>query len=337
MMKVFTKTRRIGIAASALFGLVLALPDSAPAQEVLLAIDEGSNPDGNQSIIDRLTNEFGLDVTVVDDNQPSNPTADLAEGKAFVIISSTVLSTNLGTAFTDQDPLFRSLEIPTIQWEQALHDEFLFADSGRGVDNSDSIEITGEGHPLAAGLSAGVHQIRDEPTTFHTGSDNNLAPGYQVIGLVDGSPALGIVEAGGLLNDGTTTASARRIDLFFGDPALDGVNETGLAIFDAAVNLALGLDMQGIPGDFNGDGSVDVADFEILAGNFSLQGVGFEEGDMDFNRRIDLKDFVKFVEVFNAGNAAAVPEPSSALLAISVFILLGFTARTRRGFHFSPR
>ncbi len=84
------------------------------------------------------------------------------------------------------------------------------------------------------------------------------------------------------------------------------------------------------PGDFNGDEVVDIADYEIMVSNFNSLG-SFEDGDFDFNGRINLKDFVAFVEAFNAGgNAAAVPEPSSAIL-----LLLGLAAglvwrRTRK-------
>ena len=43
---------------------------------------------------------------------------------------------------------------------------------------------------------------------------------------------------------------------------------------------------------------VDLADFAILVGNFNTKGK-FVDGDFDFNGRIEIKDFVKFREVFN--------------------------------------
>lgn len=88
-----------------------------------------------------------------------------------------------------------------------------------------------------------------------------------------------------------------------------------------------------VPGDFNDDGSVNMADFNILASNIygHLDGVGgFENGDMNQDGRIDMSDFHDFVGVFPAaaGAISAIPEPSSLMLA-SFVILLGLK-RSRR-------
>lgn len=302
------------------------------AQDVLFAINDPADAPGNQSVVDRLEQEFGLTVRVVDDDSPTNPVAEDAEGVRLVIISSTVLSGNVGTAFTDQDPVFRDMEIPTIQWEQALHDEFLFADNGTNV-TGESIEITEEGaqHFLAAGLGAGEVFVREGATEFHIASNNNLAEGYEVIAQIGDVPALGVVEPGGLLNDGETTASARRIDMFWGDSSIDGATDEGFMLFDAAISYALGVDPNVTPGDFNNDGSVDLQDFNILAGNFNMQVESFAEGDTDLNRRVDLRDFLAFRAAFAAANAApatAVPEPSAAFLLVgSIALLLGWRTR----------
>jgi len=88
------------------------------------------------------------------------------------------------------------------------------------------------------------------------------------------------------------------------------------------------------PGDFNGDGNVDAADFTVLASNMygHLDGVsGFDNGDMNRDGRIDMADFHEFVGVFPAAAAAAnaVPEPSSMMMASFLILLLGVT-RSRR-------
>ena len=260
----------------------------------------------------------------------------------LVVISSTVLSTNVGTAFSDQDALFRSMEIPTIQWEQALHDEFLFADNGTNA-TSDTIVITEQGanHFLAAGLGPGDILVRNSTTEFHFGSRNNLAEGYETIAEINGLPSIGVVEPGGLLNDGATTASARRIDMFWGDSSLVDVTDEGLALFDAAINYAIGFDPSITLGDFNDDGAIDLADFGILTENFNTGDKTHADGDMNLDRRVNLKDFAAFREIFAAGNpagAAAVPEPASWLLCgLGGLALVLFRRRggSRRGGDFA--
>ncbi len=86
------------------------------------------------------------------------------------------------------------------------------------------------------------------------------------------------------------------------------------------------------PGDFNEDGTVDLADFTILAANIygHLDGVtGFANGDMNRDGRIDLADFHDFVGVFPAAAGAAnvVPEPTSWMLASFLIVLMGVRSR----------
>ena len=85
-------------------------------------------------------------------------------------------------------------------------------------------------------------------------------------------------------------------------------------------------------GDFNDDGVVNMDDFLIMASNFNLRAQTFADGDMDFNRRIDLADFIEFRQLFNAqqvGQAQNVPEPSAAFLVACGAVLL---VRLRRKF-----
>lgn len=320
----------------ALCPFLVSMAATAIGQDVLFVVNDAGDVEGNQSVVDRLTDVFGFNVTVIDDDTPSNPVASDAEGQAMVIISSTVLSSNVGTAFTDQDAAFRAMEIPVVQWESALHDEYLFSDSGQGVD-TDTITVTdtGEGHFLAAGLAAGDHVVRDSTTPgFHVGSPSNLAPDFNLIAEINGNPALGVVEPGGLLNDGSTTASARRIDAFFGDASIVGFNDLGIALFDASINYALGIDQGSAPGDFNGDGMIDLADYGILLENFNERfkvPESLTKGDVDFNGRVNLADFAEFRAIFNAlpAGAQAVPEPTTSSLASLAAVML-FLMRRRR-------
>ena len=247
---------------------------------VVADLDDANDAAGNQSIVDRL--EFlGHTVTMINDN--GSQLSD-AEGKDLVVVSSSSNSGDVGTKYTDQDPTFRGWQIPTINWENALNDEYLIADSGSGPD-SDSIIITDLGamHPLGAGLSAGAQVVRDSSTAFHGIDNANLAPGAQIIGEhSSGSFSIVVVEPGGLLNDGATTASARRIGTFFGDASLDGTNASGLALFDAAVaysqtpNIRILFHGSGVEPTGGADGAV----MAHLQGRYGPDNVVYMQGDM---------------------------------------------------------
>lgn len=86
--------------------------------------------------------------------------------------------------------------------------------------------------------------------------------------------------------------------------------------------------------DFNSDGAIDMADYDILAANMygHLDGsVSFADGDNNFDGRVDLKDFHEFVAGFPAqAGAAAVPEPSTAWLVVAPLIILLRRVRSSR-------
>lgn len=109
---------------------------------------------------------------------------------------------------------------------------------------------------------------------------------------------------------------------------LNGENTThpdGNAILQG-LTLEVQLDLIG---DFNFDSAIDLADFEILLENM-LTGNAYVDGDMDFSGTVDLHDFLAFKAAFQSGNAAAVPEPGSLLLAIMGIAALGLGFRYRR-------
>lgn len=97
-------------------------------------------------------------------------------------------------------------------------------------------------------------------------------------------------------------------------------------------NISLVTDFTriGLLGDFNEDEVIDDADFAILTGNMNTGDQTYQGGDIDFSGRVDLADFVNFrreAARFNAG-AAAIPEPSTSLMAL--FGLLGLAGLRRR-------
>ncbi|MEM7682085.1 MAG: heparin lyase I family protein [Planctomycetota bacterium] len=85
------------------------------------------------------------------------------------------------------------------------------------------------------------------------------------------------------------------------------------------------------PADFNGDGVVDLLDFDLLASNFQTGANNtLIEGDFNRDRLVDLLDFDGLAVNFGSGSSAsAVPEPGG-LLAMGALAWVGTRGRKRR-------
>jgi hypothetical protein len=70
-----------------------------------------------------------------------------------------------------------------------------------------------------------------------------------------------------------------------------------------------------IPGDINGDGLVDVADYDVWAANVGKTGAAWCQGDLNGDGLVDVADYD--IWAANVGNTASTPEPATmAMLAI---------------------
>lgn len=85
-----------------------------------------------------------------------------------------------------------------------------------------------------------------------------------------------------------------------------------------------------VPGDANGDGSVDILDLDILSSNFGMTG-GAIYNDADFNGdgSVDILDLDILSANFGSVTPAAVPEPASLIVAVLVGAAGIATTRTR--------
>lgn len=100
-------------------------------------------------------------------------------------------------------------------------------------------------------------------------------------------------------------------------------------VADIAARDAVLAAIGSLPGDLDGNGAVEFADFLVLAENFDKEG-GYAEGNIDLEGKVAFADFLKLAENFGktpANAAAAVPEPSSLLLACLAFLAVGQTRR----------
>lgn len=98
---------------------------------------------------------------------------------------------------------------------------------------------------------------------------------------------------------------------------------------DSMTLEAAGKGLKG--GDANRDGLVTGADFSILAAAFGT-GANWDQGDFNDSGSVNGADFsilaASFGSSSNPGPASAIPEPTSAVIAL--FGLAGFAARRRR-------
>ncbi len=199
---------------------------------------------GDVAVVNYLESQ-GFQVVVVDDNVSDTAQAD---GKALVVISSTVGSGNVADKFAD-------VAVPVINWEEAIFDEMkMTGDSGAAPDHHGStggltqIDILNASHPLAAGLS-GTVTVTSSPQTMSWGVSDANPTNAIVIAQVAGDPtkwAIWAYEKGATLFDGTAAAE-RRVGFFFNAGSVTATTADGFKLFDAAVNWSLRRDVQLAP------------------------------------------------------------------------------------------
>lgn len=178
-----------------------------------------------------------------------------------------------------------------------------------GDPNGFTGTFTGYLNGIPFGTRQGVGQI------FNHGDDMGIGGMDTNIWLVDGT------NPGG---DG----------LYFAG-VIDEVALYNTALTAAQVEAHALLETVELPGDFNMDGALDVADFLILVENFGDRFSADEalsKGDFNRDTIVDMKDFRDFRAAFAAQGAAqgaAVPEPSGLCL-LALGLVFSLTRRARR-------
>jgi hypothetical protein len=92
---------------------------------------------------------------------------------------------------------------------------------------------------------------------------------------------------------------------------LEGKDATGLA-----------APLPRVPGDVDGNRTVDMADFEIIRANFYNSATLREEGDLNRDGVVDFADFDQWKTAFQAGLPAAtsIPEPGALVAVLTAFV-----------------
>ncbi|RIQ11047.1 beta-N-acetylglucosaminidase domain-containing protein [Jiangella rhizosphaerae] len=204
-----------------------------PAPVLLLVGDDAPIPagaelsTGDQAALDRLE-LLGHPVEVMQGRDAV--TAD-AQGKAAVVITSTLASSEAGSKFRD-------VPVPVLTWEAFVLDDMGMATAPGEAFRSFRLEVD-PASDLSAGLSGTVDVYRGaDRLRFGT-----PAAGADVAARLPGAPQQAALfgYATGAAMVGGMTAPAPRVALFLGDEGADPdvLTDEGLALFDAAVRWAL--------------------------------------------------------------------------------------------------
>lgn len=106
------------------------------------------------------------------------------------------------------------------------------------------------------------------------------------------------------------------------------------------IDGTLGI-LQLMAGDLNADGNVAFDDFMVLADNFGSESTQYARGDIDRDGFVAFADFLILAQNYGGPNgdstaAAAVPEPTSGMLLVIAFSIVGVVRGSNRGVGFQP-
>jgi hypothetical protein len=132
-----------------------------------------------------------------------------------------------------------------------------------------------------------VYTSMDKATTYTLVSYDSISSNQLKFGTIE-------VNGNPIAGDGT---------------ALKAINGDHHLVYGAT---SLTLQMELIPGDINGDGLVDVADYNIWAANVGRTGATWSQGDLNGDGLVDVADYN--IWAANVGKTAATPEPISMII-----------------------
>lgn len=176
----------------------------------------------------------GMTVKLVNEDAP----ASAANGEDLVIISSVVSARDMvGT------PL-RDVAVPLVTWESDLFDSLRFTGQKKGedfgeIEHEHYVNVVNAPSPLAGGVPAGKRWVYPRDDEMGWGKPG---PGATIVATVAGEPTHAVVFAyeKGATMDYDFIAPARRVALFLGNRSFEKLSADGNAMFDAALDWAVG-------------------------------------------------------------------------------------------------
>ncbi|MEM6751155.1 MAG: matrixin family metalloprotease, partial [Planctomycetota bacterium] len=248
-----------------------------------------------------------------DDNTPSDSVGDLPRwGGSISFDTGRTWHFDLDTAAPFDEVDFYSIAMHEVghalglgaSWNQWLADPGLTLYSGQNAIDSWNDQVGGSVTTLEL-QGANPHWLDGRYTApIFTPGEPNL------VGTVGTAP--GVWQDLLMEPIANFTGSLRRFELTNMDVA--ALVDVGWSVLAAAVAL---------PGDANGDGVVDLLDFDVLAQNFgSSTGNGAVDGDFNGDGVVDLLDFDVLAQNFGATSPAAIPEPTSGAVMTGVALWL---------------
>lgn len=212
---------------------------STQPRNALLVVGSTTLNTGDNAAKTRLQNMgFTVAVKAAGSNQNSAIKTSDADGKALVVISSTVTPANVTNKF-------RNVAVPVLLWEFDILDDMGMTGLVSGTDfgtttNQSNLVITTPSHSMAAGLSGSPVVLTPSATsTFTWGKPN--ANAVKVASLSSDATRFVIFGYDAKAAMPGLEAPARRVSLFLSDTTAASLNTDGGALFDAAVRWATEL------------------------------------------------------------------------------------------------